>query len=206
MSQERFRCQDPQNIFGILQKNRSEQVVSHVHVPDLVITNPRNLALNPVDPRAPSWFINKVTAVTNENPLRRNCWLEKFDKCWVIKLGFDEKWANQDYAWPGQVLIDSDGTFIYWTFQNMNFYTDGRLKMKKIGSEYTLHFYLEHYNQWTGHGKYSDGDYNFSVFHRKHYDKDTRWNMSDLVFSKPLVEITGLDSQGQEQKFLVQVD
>ena len=45
MRQSRFRCQDPHNIFGILQKNRSEQVVSHVHVPDLKMTPPRNFVL-----------------------------------------------------------------------------------------------------------------------------------------------------------------
>jgi hypothetical protein len=202
----RFHCQDPQNIFGILQKNRSEQVVSHVHVPDLDMNTLRDFALKPEDPQAPWWFINKVTAVTNENPLRRNCWLEKFDKCWIIKLGFDQAWEGQDYAWPGQVLIDSDGTFIYWSFKDIEYYTDGRLKMKKIGSDYTLDFYLEHYNEWTGEGKYSDGDYNFALHDRKKYDKGTNWNMSDIVLSRPLSAITGLDSQGQEQKLLVQVD
>jgi hypothetical protein len=223
MRKTQFRCQDPHNIFGILQKNRSEQVVSHVHVPDLLMTPPKNFALETEGLNSPWWFIDKVTAVTNENPLRRNCWLEKFNKCWVIKLGLYKAWAGEEYGWPGQVLIDSDGSFIHWTFRDTLHYTEGRLKMKKDQGSWKLYFYMHLLKKWgqyffsfnskrhdsSAHaplGIHSDGDYNFAFDHGLETDDRNDRTLKTLVLTKPLAALNGLDSHDQEQKFLVQVD
>ena len=103
-----------------------------------------------------SWALaKKITILENENPFKRNCWSQStsaFEKgCFVVKLREIQNYEHtmsKDLV-PTIRLIDTNGTFIYWRYNDLEKYTTGELKLRSLSGSHSFLFWPLKVINWT---------------------------------------------------------